>query len=226
MPGEVDLISKSVTIVGGAGFLRQDLRDCLDNAPILVAADGAANAFEEDRYKPNYIVGDLDSLTNKKYWDASRTTIFKIDEQETTDFEKCLYTINANTYFCTGFIGRRADHFLSVCSTLVKYYYKKVILVGSHDVIFHIPKTIEMTLPLGTRVSLFPMRNLLGINDRGLRWPISGLEFDPLKRVGTSNETVSKKVKLTFSDNGMLILLPRSSLAHVVKLFFTPIVTN
>ena len=211
--------NEPVTILGGAGFSNEDLEDCLTSASILIAADGGANYLKEKNYRLRHIVGDLDSLDNESYWKSHGTNFIKITEQETTDFEKCLYSINAPTYFCIGFIGRRADHFLATCSSLVKYHSKNIILVGSHDIIFHIPKTFEMALPIGTRLSLFPMRKVIGLGSSGLKWSISGLEFDPSNRTGTSNKLSSDKVKIELSDDGMLIILPRSSLTYVKDLF-------
>ena len=221
MTKELHLYNQPVTIVGAAGFSEIDLEECLNTASVVIAADGGANYLEEKKYKVNHVIGDLDSLNNKSYWESHGTNFIHISEQETTDFEKCLYSIDAPAYFCLGFIGKRADHFLATCSILVKYHFKNVILVGSHDIIFHVPKAFEMVLPLGTRLSLFPMNHLVGRGSSGLKWSISGVEFHPSKRVGTSNKTNSGRVKINLSGEGMLILLPRSCLAHVKKFFIT-----
>ena len=213
--------NQPVTILGGAGFSKKDLTECLSAASILIAADGGANFLEEKTYNLDYIVGDLDSLNNGAYWESHGTTLIKINEQETTDFEKCLYSINAPTYFCIGFIGRRVDHFLATCSILVKYCFKDIILIGSQDIIFHIPKKFEMDLPVGTRLSLFPMSQISGLGSRGLKWSISGLEFHPSKRIGTSNQTSSDRVEIDLSGDGMLIILPRSCLTYVKNFFST-----
>ena len=213
------LYDQPVVILGGAGFSEKDLEECLRATSTLIAVDGGANYLEKKKHKLDFIIGDLDSLKNKPFWESRGTAFIRIREQETTDFEKCLYSIDAPTYFCIGFIGKRADHFLACCSTLIKYYFKNVILVGSHDIIFHVPKAFEIVLPVGTRLSLFPMNQLIGLDSSGLKWPISGLEFHPSKRVGTSNQTSSERVKINLSGNGMLIILPRSCLAFVKNFF-------
>jgi len=51
----------------------------------------------------------------------------------------------------------------------------------------------------------------------GLRWPIEGLHFAPAGRVGTSNEASASQVDLDFDGPGMLLILPRSELAALVK---------
>ena len=212
---KLNLQNQTVTIIGGAGFSKEDLDDCLVYGPTLISADGGANNLDVNEYKPDYIIGDLDSLRDKNFWTNSGSKLIKIKEQDTTDFEKCLYSVDAASYFCVGFIGHRTDHFLSVCSSIVKYHFKKVILLGRHDIIFHMPKIFEIDLPLNTRVSLYPLQKITGVNDIGLRWPISGMKFDPLKLVGTSNMTIMGKVKVSLSNNGMLMILPRSCLTNV-----------
>ena len=206
---------QSVTIIGGAGFSKEDLDECLVYGPTLISADGGINSLDPNEYKADYIIGDLDSLSDRNVWTTGGSKLIKIEEQNTTDFEKCLYSVEAALYFCIGFIGRRTDHFLSVCSTIAKYNIKKVILVGYHDIIFHMPKIFEIELPLKTRVSLYPLQEIIGMDDSGLRWPVSGIKFDPLKRIGTSNITTRRKVKVSLSNSGMLMILPRSCLINL-----------
>ena len=219
MVTKLDLQNQSVTIIGGAGFSKLDLNYCLANGPTLISADGGANNVNVNDYKIDFIIGDLDSLIDKKSWTTQGAKVLEIEEQETTDFEKCLYSVNASIYFCVGFIGGRSDHFLAACSSLAKYHYKRAILVGSDDIIFHLPKAFEINLPLNTRISLFPMQRVIGLNNTGLRWSISGLEFDPSKCIGTSNITIAKKVTINLSKEGMLIILPRSCLPNALKAF-------
>ena len=178
---KLNLQNQSVTILGGGDFSDGDLDDCLTFGRTLISADGGANGVDANKYKPDYIIGDLDSLRNKNFWKATGSKLIKIEEQDTTDFEKCLYSVHADSYFCVGFIGRRADHFLSVCSSIVKYHRKKVILVGNHDIIFHVPRIFEICLPVNTRLSLYPLQEVCGIEDFGLKWSISSIKFNPLK---------------------------------------------
>ena len=210
---------RAVTIVGGAGFSSEDLNICLAKSSTLISADGGVNSLDENNYQVDFIIGDLDSLTNKQAWESRGTKIVEIKEQDSTDFEKCLYSIDAEIYFCVGFIGGRTDHFLAVCSSLVKYASKRIILVGSDDIVFHLPEFFEIDLPVSTRLSLFPMQKIIGINSSGLRWPVSGIEFDPCHCVGTSNKTTAPTVTIRVSNCGMLILLPRFCLPNVIEAF-------
>lgn len=213
----LDFSEVSITLVGGAGIYKKDLITCLELAPKLIAADGGAEELKKFDRIPDYILGDLDSLIDAQLWEKLGSKVIKLQEQNTTDFEKCLYSIKAETFLGLGFIGKRVDHFLAVCSTMIKYHHKRVILIGSHDVIFHVPQRLRVKLRPNTRVSLFPMKKIVGLECSGLKWPISGLTFDPIYRVGTSNMCIENSLDVSLSDNGMLMILPKNCLHEVVS---------
>ena len=216
----LNIPNEPITIVGGGSILNKDLRQCMKWSHSLVAADGGANYIKSQEIIPDFIIGDLDSIQDTAYWKRKGVQLIKIWEQETSDFEKCMYSCNAGYYLCLGFTGRRVDHFLSVCSTVIKYKNKPVILVGSNDIIFQVPKRFEISLPVKTRVSLFPIKRVLGIRSRGLKWPINDIEFDPAGKIGTSNETNEKVMSIEISNSGMLMILPRKYLSILNKYFF------
>ena len=215
----LDFSEAPITLVGGAGFYKKDLMICLKLAPTLIAADGGAEGLKKFNRIPDYILGDLDSILDVQYWEKLGTKIIEIQEQDTTDFEKCLYSIRADTIFGLGFVGKRVDHFLAVCSSIIKYHHKRIILIGSHDIIFHIPRRFKVKLKPRTRISLFPMKKIVGIRSSGLKWPISGLTFDPICRVGTSNMSTEEPLDISLSDNGMLMIIPKNCFGEVISSF-------
>ena len=213
----LNLDCQLVTLLGGGGYTDDDLRLCLSHAPTLISADGGLQDLNTKIAIPKFAIGDLDSIRQSKKWESLGVKLIEIKEQETTDFEKCIKNVNAKAYICLGFTARRLDHFLAVCSCLVKYPDKKIILIGSHDVIVHIPDQIEVNLAAKTRVSLFPMKKVEGVASVGLKWPISGITFEPGRLVGTSNETVQESISIKVSGRGMLLLLPREGLAALIS---------
>ena len=86
-----------------------------------------------------------------------------------------------------------------------------VLLIGEEDVVFCAPSTLTLRLPVGTRLSLYPLAPVRGRSE-GLVWPIDGIDFAPAGRVGTSNRTDGEIVRLSFTGRGMLVLLPRQAL--------------
>jgi thiamine pyrophosphokinase len=96
----------------------------------------------------------------------------------------------------------------------MRYDSQPVVLLGAQDVVFLAPKQCALSLPIGSRLSLFPMGPVSGRSE-GLRWPIDGLEFAPGARIGTSNE-VCGPVTLAFEARHMLVILPRAALPVVI----------
>jgi thiamine pyrophosphokinase len=204
----------SVTLLGASAVSVEDIEEILPFAPILVAADGGAETAMATGRTPDAVIGDFDSLPQLVRETIPIDRIHPIAEQETTDFEKCLSRIDAPLILAIGFAGRRLDHELAVYNALVRHPERRCIVIGSHDVAFHAPRTLVMDLPEGSRLSLFPMAGVEG-RSAGLRWPIDGIRFAPDGRIGTSNEVIGP-VRLGFEGDGMLVIVPRAALAVAI----------
>jgi thiamine pyrophosphokinase len=137
-------------------------------------------------------------------------------EQETTDLEKCLYSIDAPLYLGVGFTGRRFDHTLAALHALLRWPAKRIVLIGPEDAIFLAPLQWQISLPEGTRVSLFPLAPVRGLHSSGLTWPIDGLDFAPGLRIGTSNKATGGAVSASFDAAGMAAMVPREHLGPVL----------
>ncbi len=205
-----------VTLVGGAEFQPDVLSQALDHAPIVVAADGGAARAVQYDLELAAVIGDLDSLDAATRATLPQGKVHFIPDQETTDFDKCLARITAPIILAVGFTGARLDHQLAVFSTLVQWASQPCVVMGPDDVAFVAPLSLKLQLPVGTRLSLYPMAPVTGTS-RGLRWPIKGITFAPDSRIGTSNEAASPEVSLRFSDRRMLVILPRDCLAEAIR---------
>lgn len=206
--------SDGITLVGGAPVSAALFRMALQRAPMLVAADGGANRCLAQGLWPQAVIGDMDSLSDATRAALPPERVHHIPEQDTTDFDKALRSLDAPFVIALGFIGARVDHGLAVLTTLVRQH-RSCVLLGSQDVVFHAPPRLQLDLRRGDRFSLFPMRPVRGTS-HGLDWPIDGLDFAPHARVGTSNRVSDGPVRLSFSGPGMLCILPRGRLDQVL----------
>lgn len=207
--------SQGVTLVGPASPRRQDLDDALALAPALVAADGGAAHCLEAGLGPMAVIGDFDSFDPASIPNLPETRLIRIDEQETTDFEKCLALIDAPFILATGFTDGRVDHTMAVWSVLARRIGPPTVVIGPHDVTFAAPETLELDVPAGTRVSLFPMAEVTG-RSTGLQWPIDQLTLTPMGRIGTSNRATGP-VRIEFDAPGCLVITQREALAAALK---------
>ena len=217
MHDDQPLAHHTVTLLGDGPVEPDDLRRAYQLAPRLVAADGGARHAHDLGLPVSEIVGDLDSITHKEVWHKLGTRLTHLTEQDTTDFEKCLYHVVADFYLGVGFLGRRLDHSLACLRTMAIYAEKRIVLVGETDVVVHCPPTFRVEVEPGTRVSFFPMGDVQAKTSSGLKWPLDGLRFAPNGMIGTSNEAVAATVTAEFEGPGMLALLPKDNLDAAIR---------
>ena len=203
-----------MTLLGG-GFAREtDLAKALDIAPTLVCADGGGNRALDWGHHPAGIVGDLDSVDVARMRGAG-VPLWFVDDQNTTDLEKCLAVLSAPLVIGVGFLGGRFDHSLAAMNVLCRHPERAVVLVGVEDVVFRLPASLSLELVKGTRVSLFPMNDVQA-SSSGLLWPIEGLKFSPTTQIGCSNAALGGSVGLEVTRGDMICVLPRDQLGAVV----------
>jgi len=207
--------AKPVTLLGGGEVTSRTVDTALRHAPNLVAADGGASLALQMGQIPAAVFGDFDSLDKDAQARIPADRLHRIDEQDSTDFDKALRHIAAPLVLGVGFMGQRLDHELAAYNSLVRHSDRRCILLGEHDLCFLAPTALDLRLPRGTRFSLFPLAPCTA-NATGLRWPVEALELAPDGRVGTSNEVVADRVALRVSAPKLLVILPREHLEQAM----------
>jgi thiamine pyrophosphokinase len=192
------------------------LAAALGLAPEVYAADGGGDVTLPSGHGLRAVIGDMDSLRDAAALDARGVALHPIAEQESTDLEKCLYSIAAPLYLGVGFLGGRVDHELAALNALAKNPEKRLILIGREDLCLLCPaEGLRFEAEEGDRVSFFPMGLTRGTLSTGLRWPVTGLDFAPSARVGTSNSATGGPVEVRFNGAPMLAILPVSYLPRI-----------
>jgi thiamine pyrophosphokinase len=207
---------ENVTLLGGGELSRDTVTDMLKLAPNLVATDGAARHALEMGLELKRVVGDMDSLDPATRAALPPEIIDEIPEQDSTDFDKALRTVHAPLILGVGFMGARLDHELACYNSLVRHPRQKCILVGEHDICFHLPETLALALPPGSRLSLFPMAGMV-VDAEGLKYPVAGMRMSPWGLIGTSNEVTEGPVKVRADRPGLLVILPRALLGAAIR---------
>ena len=176
-----------LVIVGGGTVDYQLLRDLDASGGHLVAADGGADHIATAGLTPEAIIGDFDSLSQPEDW-LGRTRLLRIDEQETTDFEKALYSTYAPVTIALGMTGGRFDHTLAALDAVARYARDRVIiLVDEYDLAMALTGRFRFTVEAGERVSVHPLGPIRFRRSVGLKYPLDGLRLAPGERTGTSN---------------------------------------
>lgn len=205
-----------ITLVGGGSVEGSLLAQAVSYGATVVAADGGVHRAQDLGIAVDHVIGDMDSVDLSK---VDGPQMHPISEQFSTDLDKCLRSCDAPYFIGVGFLGGRLDHQLAACHSLLEAFEKQVVLVGEEDLCFLAPFSLSLDLPIGTRVSLFPMGEVSG-NSTGLKWPIHAYQFSPALMIGTSNETDAEQVELTFDRRRMLVILPVEFLGDVISQVF------
>ncbi len=208
-----------IGLFGGGQIGPDDLNLVLNRVTTVVAADGGAAVLVDSGRLPDAVIGDFDSLESTIKDRIPDDRLFPIREQDSTDFDKALRSVQAPLVLGAGFLGRRLDHQLAVLNTLVTYQDRACVLFGEHEVVFHAPPKISLAIAPGDIVSLFPLARVTG-RSNGLEWPIEDLIFEPNGQVGTSNRALSE-VELHMDGPGLLVMVPRNALDQVMQAFLS-----
>ena len=194
--------NEPVTLIGGAQSGNDEISTAIRLAPRIVAADGGAAHVIAAGYRPERVIGDLDSLSDDLRVSLA-DVVEQVSEQETTDFEKCLMRMDAPRILALGFMGGRIDHQLAVLNILARYADRRIVLFGAEDCAAVVPKTgLSLSLPVGDRISLMP----LGASQAwttGLRWNLDGQSLAPDGMISSSNEVAGP---ITVSTSGPVLL--------------------
>jgi thiamine pyrophosphokinase len=211
--------STPVVLVGGGKIAWEQLHLIRHHLYPIIGVDSGANALRLHDIIADVVIGDFDSITELAYLPQTTDTI-KVSEQQTTDFEKALYTIDAPLFICFGFWGDRLDHCLSVLHVLTKYRgQKRVLLIDQADLIFTPQKTLEMEIGIKTRFSIYPLKTTYFLTSSGFLYSLDRLKVEAGKSISTSNETTSSRIFLKTTEktkSNYAVILPNSKLQPVI----------
>lgn len=202
------LFDRPIAIVGGGVVDHGLLRDLAERDVALVGADGGGDAIGAAGLVPDAIVGDLDSLFDRRDWEQ-RTRVVHIPEQITTDFQKALYSTRAPLTLALGMTGKRLDHTLAALSAVLQAAPERsTLLVDEVDVALTTVGAFGFDAHHRERVSVHPLLPIRFRRSTGLLYPLDGLTLEPGGLLGTSNEGMGGRVEIIPNDETpwMLIL--------------------
>lgn len=208
-----------LVIVGGGTVDFDLLRDLYASGARLVGADGGADQIVAAGLKPELIVGDFNSLKDPNGW-LGKTRLMQISEQETTDFEKALYSTRAPVTVALGMTGRRFDHTLAALDAVTRYAARrKIVLVDEEDVAVALTEAFAFEVAGGERVSIHPLAPITFWRSEGLRYPLDAVKLAPGVRTGTSNEALTGSFRIV-PEEGVhapyLLILRRQHLMGLI----------
>lgn len=206
----------ALAIVGGGRVDFELLAALAGEGVGVVAADGGADMCAKAGVTPDAIIGDMDSIIGADGFGPD-VPVFRIAEQETTDFEKCLYSTRSPVTLALGMTGGRFDHTLAALTAMARHGRDRaILLVDEEDVALAVSGPISFSVAAGERVSVHPLEKVTFARSEGLVYPLDGLTLDPAAKTGTSNVAPAGAFSITpdeGEDGVWLLIVARSHLA-------------
>ncbi len=208
---------RSALIVGnGEPPARELFAACARAADLILCADGGANTARCYGYAPDYIVGDLDSVSrqSKAALAADRLVLVDPEGNMGTDGQKVLnhaLALGVTQAVLLGFTGRRTDHLLGNLSLLKTFADRLALrIIDDYCDIRLIDRCIRFRAALGQKISLCPLNGAAeGIETFGLKWPLRSESLIPGVRDGISNEVVANPVEIRVGRGDLLLCVQR-----------------
>ncbi|MGB0959053.1 MAG: thiamine diphosphokinase [Halocynthiibacter sp.] len=205
--------SAPILLLGSGPVSKENIELSNTYTSSIVAVDGGARHVAQVGRPCEFVIGDMDSIVQFDLKNMESVPQKRVLDQETTDFEKALGHICAPMILGLGFLGWRLDHTLAAMTALATFPHQRCVLLGEEDVVFLLPEAFEIDLPLGVRISLFPMGPSRA-RSCGLKWALNGKCFAPDAKIATSNE-VSGPVSIGLETGNFVVMVPKRHLAAV-----------
>ena len=217
---------RSALIVGnGEPPSRALFAACAREAELILCADGGANTASAYGYAPDYVVGDLDSVSHHSKAALAADHVILVDPKGDvgTDGQKVLnhaVVLGVTEAVLLGFTGRRTDHLLGNLSLLKTFAdHLALRLVDDYCDIRLIDRCIRFRATLSQKISLCPLNGAAeGIETFGLKWPLRSESLIPGVRDGISNEVVANPVEIRVERGELLLCVQRQSAAGQIEL--------
>lgn len=197
--------------LGNKGFHKK----ILENADIIICADGGANNADILDIIPDYVIGDMDSiepLLLEKIKSNGKTKIIKDTDQTRTDTELAIELANSlkpKELIILCATGSRLDHSIANILSLKKV--DKGIsakIVDEYNEITLIDESAEISGSEDDNISVIPLTDVSGLSYEGLRWPAKNGKYK-FGWFGICNRILGKKAEVTVKKGELLIIKSR-----------------
>lgn len=204
--------ARCVCLIGGGPIGDEDWPLIRSLTSKFIAVDGGANNLPTGLI-PELIIGDLDSVVDEDHW-RSKTKVIEVADQDSTDLEKalsyCQHFPSDTIFIGLGFIGGRFDQTLTVLHACCCFSHLRLMFLSDTDLIMQLPHgETELRLPRAARVSLYPLTSCEFGPSVGLKYPLTGLNMEQGRCIGTSNEVLGEFVKIDLIDGECLLMVDR-----------------
>ncbi len=206
--------NKIVLIANGDFPYHNKPIEALNKADVIICCDGASTNAIKHGYKPDCVVGDLDSINNDLI-KSNGIKLVNLPKQNENDLRKTLMWINeqgGQAVDIVGATGKRDDHTIanifSICQLRIELNMKIITDYGEFIPLFN-----EMVLKTYQKqaISFFVTSKKTKITARNLEYPLNKAQFTNLYE-GSLNIATENKLEVTVENGNALIFLEHEGL--------------
>lgn len=208
---------KWIVLANGAFPTHEIPLSFLKEAEKIICCDGAAQSLVKYGLKPNFIIGDMDSVSDeiKEHFFLQ---IVKDSSQETNDLTKaldfCYKRQMLDEITIVGATGKREDHTLGNIALLTKFVKDmKIQLLTDYGVFVSIEKTTTFESYPRQQVSIFSLTPNVPISSTNLVYPLQNqllnYWWEGTLNEATANQFTVEINHLHFQENTAKLLIFR-----------------
>lgn len=187
-----------------------------NNYDYIICADGGANHSYNMDITPDYIIGDLDSISSKivEFYKSKDVKFEKFpSKKDETDTEICVYLanrLNAKEIDFIGALGGRLDHMIANINLLYyvrnKGIYTKIIS-EDENIYIAINEEIIINGDIGDTISVIPLNgDAKGVTLKKLEYPLKNYDMKFSLPLGISNVMLDKKCSIKVEKGSLIII--------------------
>ena len=209
-------MSVAVVLIGG-DIPDRRLLDGVEDADVVIAADGGVRIARSHGLPVHVLIGDLDSASegDQAWAKAEGAEIIEFpSDKDATDLELALEYANSvgvDRVIALGVDGGRLDHELGNWAVLSVACAAQVEIRADRGVatVLHGGQTFECSGEIGDVVSLLPTGgDATGVTTTGLKWPLADETLPSGSTRGVSNEIVDASASVTLRSGTLLVVRP------------------
>lgn len=205
----IEDLKPGVPVIMADGLYPESQRalDYLHQASCIIVCDGATVKLLEHELKPDYIVGDMDSLP-EQYKRRFESIISSSEDQLTNDLTKAVnkaLELGLKQVVILGATGLREDHTMGNIGLLAEHGQKiQLQMVSDYGVFNPVYESAEFNAFKAQQVSVFSIMENPAITLNNLKYPLNDHVLKNLWE-GTLNEALGAYFSIEFKDGALVV---------------------
>lgn len=211
-------MNKRVIIVSGGTLDIEVVREQMRTDDFIIGVDRGVEFLEQNDIKPNYVVGDFDSVSEeviRKYRNQRKIPVREYnpvkDASDTEIAVRLAMELGFQELIILGATGSRLDHMWANVQVLAIPFEKgiKASIIDGVNRIRLIESNILMKKEeaFGQYFSVFSLGGMVeGLSISGSKYPLNNHELLPYDSLSVSNEFKDDILKITYKS-GILIFM-------------------